>query len=175
MDLKKALLSDRSKPHMEHLAEIVSINPELFSDLWHLIKTEESPLPERGSWLFEKSALRNLTIAQPHLEEIITYLPVPNHNSIHRNLSKIVAQFETIPEKLQGNLYSLCIERILSPPVHVAIKVYSMTIAFNIAKDIPELREELALVINDQMEFNSAGFKSRGNKILKAIHKINKG
>ena len=44
-----------------------------------------------------------------------------------------------------------------------------MDIAYNIASDIPELKEELALVINDQMEFNSAGFKSRGKRILKKI------
>ena len=153
---------------VNRLAAIVAQSPALFAELWSLIKTGESPIPEYGTWLLESSFALNHDLIQPHLEDMIDFFPKPNHNAIHRGLSKILAQVE-IPEDYQGELFSLCIDRLLSPQVHVAIKAHSMDIAYNIASDIPELKEELALVINDQMEFNSAGFKSRGKRILKKI------
>ena len=47
-----------------------------------------------------------------------------------------------------------------------------MDVLFNITKKFPELREELRLSIEDQMPFGSAGFLSRGTKILKLLDKM---
>jgi hypothetical protein len=46
-----------------------------------------------------------------------------------------------------------------------------MTVCANICKDIPELKEELILAIEDQLEFGSAGIVSRGRKIIKELQK----
>ncbi|MCK5279227.1 MAG: hypothetical protein KAQ62_19445, partial [Cyclobacteriaceae bacterium] len=54
----------------------------------------------------------------------------------------------------------------------VAVKVFAMTVLFNIVQVYPELSEELEISIEEQMPFCSAGFKSRGRKVLKALSKI---
>jgi hypothetical protein len=54
----------------------------------------------------------------------------------------------------------------------IAIKVFSMTVLFNISKNVPEFRDELAIIIEDQMPYGSAGFKSRGKKTLKGLSKL---
>ena len=46
-----------------------------------------------------------------------------------------------------------------------------MSLAAKIAAGIPELQEELALVIESQMEFNSAAYKARGRRILNLLRK----
>jgi hypothetical protein len=170
MNLREKLTIRFDKEEKERLGKIIASDPKLFAELWSLIKTADSPIPEYGSWVLDHCVAINPTLVQPHLDEMIAHFPLPNHNSIHRNLGKILAQVE-IPEQYQGELYSLCIDRLLMPQMEVAVKVHCMEIAYNIARDIPELKEELALVINDQMEFNSAGFKSRGKKILKRLGK----
>jgi hypothetical protein len=47
-----------------------------------------------------------------------------------------------------------------------------MTVLLNIVKYVPELKEELKIIIEDQMPYASAGFQSRGKKTLKALEKI---
>ena len=46
-----------------------------------------------------------------------------------------------------------------------------MTVLYNITLKIPELADELKIIIEDQMPYGSAGFKSRGKKILKGLQK----
>lgn len=54
----------------------------------------------------------------------------------------------------------------------VAVKVFSMTVLFNIVQVYPELSEELEISIEEQMPFGSGGFKSRGRKVLKDLSKL---
>ncbi|MFT6970886.1 MAG: hypothetical protein ACJAXX_001453 [Roseivirga sp.] len=47
-----------------------------------------------------------------------------------------------------------------------------MTVLLYIARNVAELNNELKIIIERQMPSSSAGFKSRGNKTLKALEKI---
>lgn len=173
MDLKKTILAERSKVYMESIAKEVSLEPDLFKELWEMVKKEDAPIPLRGSWIMDMAASFQPDLLVPYVIEMIAHLNLPYHNSVHRHLAKMLARAE-IPEEQQGPLYDLCIDRLCNPQIHVAIKAHCMTIAFNIAKNIPELQEELALVIRDQIEYNSVGFKARGRNILKQMKTRNK-
>ena len=168
MNLKEALLKEHSKAQKNIIVEMIGDNKALFFELWTIIKTGEAPLPQRAVWVFDSCVAQHPALFDYILDDAIAFLPGNHHNAIHRNITKALSRTE-IPERHQGVLYSLCIDWLLSPTIAVAIKAPCMTIAYNIAKPIPELQEELALVIKDQMEFNSAGFTSRGRKILKKM------
>lgn len=170
MNLKDALLREHSKTQKDNIATNIGDSKVLFAELWEILKTGEAPLPQRAAWVFDTCTKKYPALLEAILDDVVLFMPKPNHNAIHRNITKVLARID-IPERHQGTVYSLCIDWMLSPKKEVAIKAQCMTIAFNIAKPIPELREELALVIQDQMEFNSAGFTSRGRKILKALTK----
>ena len=171
MDLKSLILAEHSKAHTMAVAQFIGNDHEKFGELWELVKNGEPPVHRRAAWVMDACVEANPVLFEPYLVDAIDFLPRPNHNAIHRNLTKVLARMN-IPEDLQGQLYDICLNWLISPQIHVAIKAHSMVIAYNIAKGIPELEEELAFVLKDQMEFNSAGFKSRGMKILK---KMNKG
>jgi hypothetical protein len=49
------------------------------------------------------------------------------------------------------------------------VKVFGMTVLANLCEKLPELKNELRIIIEDQMPYGSAGFKSRGSKILKKL------
>jgi hypothetical protein len=44
-----------------------------------------------------------------------------------------------------------------------------MTVCANICKVVPELKEELILAIEEQLEHGSAGIKSRGTNVIKLL------
>lgn len=67
---------------------------------------------------------------------------------------------------------NICFAYLESPAEALAIKVFSMTVLGNLAKLYPEIIPELKLLIEDQLPYQTAGFKSRGKKVLKVLEKI---
>ena len=170
MDLKQALLQEHSKANTLAIARHILAGAPTFEALWELIKNGDPPLPQRASWVLDAVTEAEPDSFQPYLPEAVSLLLQPNHNAVHRNLLKALERTD-IPEELQGELYDYCINTLLNPKALPAIQAFSMSLATKIARGIPELQEELALVIESQMEFNTASFKARGRRILSLLRK----
>jgi hypothetical protein len=104
------------------------------------------------------------------MEPMIAYLKTPKHNAIIRNTVRLWQNME-IPEVWYGEIFELCFGFVTIPTTPIAIKAFSMTVCENISKNYPELKEELVLAIEDQMQFGSPGVKSRGQKLLNKLKK----
>jgi hypothetical protein len=105
----------------------------------------------------------------PHIEKLILNLQHENlHDAIKRNTVRVL-QNANIPESLHGILVDICFKYLQNPSEAIAIKVFSMTILFNLTNYYPELKDELKFVLEEQFPFQSAGFRSRAGKILKQI------
>ena len=75
-----------------------------------------------------------------------------------------------IPEKYAGKLYMLCQNYFENKEVPVAIRVFALQIMFNITEQEPDLKPELALLIENIITFDSnAGISNRGKKLLKKL------
>lgn len=170
-ELEKAVKKIRlSKQDQLQLTNQIGANLELYRYLWKLVREEtDHSRFSRAVWVLESCSIRRPFLITSILDEIIEFLPLPNHNGTHRSLVKILAHLEHIPEQHQGILYSLCIDWLLAPKKHVAIKVHCMEIAAQIAQEEPDLQEELRLVITDQLDYNTVAFKARARKILKKL------
>ena len=75
-----------------------------------------------------------------------------------------------IPENMWEDCLNHCFKYLESGDEPVAIKVFSMTILYNLSNKIPEIKNELKILIENQLPFSSAGYKSRGSKILKKLN-----
>ena len=87
------------------------------------------------------------------------------HDAIKRN-GLAILQAIAIPKKLYGPVTNICFEFLQNGKEPIAIKAYSMSILDEIGNDIPEIRYELKLIIQDLIPYESAGFKSRARRIL---------
>jgi len=171
VDLKTTLLDNHSKAQALQITEAILADPGKLQELWALIRHGEPPLPQRASWPLDTISEAAPHLFAPYIEEAVEMLSQPSyHNAVHRNLAKVLMRLD-IPEGLQGPLYDICLEKLLNPKEKAAIQVHCMAIAHQIAKGIPELKEELAIVIEEGMEYGSAGYRSRGRKVLKALKK----
>jgi len=169
MDIGEVLMKEHSRAQRDVIVDYIGNSKSRYKALWQIIKNGDPPLPQRGAWALDETTLRYPELFDDILDEAVAFLPGKNHDAVHRAITKILGLRNNIPEKHQGILFSLAIDWMLSPAKPVAVKVHCMSIACTIALPIPELREELALVIKDQMELNTVGFSSRGNKILKKL------
>jgi hypothetical protein len=78
-------------------------------------------------------------------------------------------QFIDIPKKHQGVIADICFKSLIDKKEPIAIRVFSMTVIANLAAKIPELKNELIPIIEEQLPYASAGFVSRGKKVLKEL------
>ncbi|GAA0561246.1 hypothetical protein [Chitinophaga japonensis] len=63
-----------------------------------------------------------------------------------------------------------CFELLADPQETVAVRACSMTVLANLAKDYPDIRNEIRLLVEDQLQHSpSPGFISRARKVLKAL------
>jgi len=95
------------------------------------------------------------------------------HDAVKRNTVAMLCEF-AIPEHLYGEVVSICFDYLADFDTKVGIKCFSMSVIWKICQYEPDLSNELKLLIEEQMEYQTNGFKSRGRKILKAMAKQGK-
>lgn len=78
-------------------------------------------------------------------------------------------QYISIPLSLQGKTINLCFDFLNNPKEPIAVRVFAMTVLGNLAKENADLKNEIIMVIEDQLPYGSAGFLSRGKKVLKQL------
>lgn len=168
MDLRSEILKENSKPQALKIAHYIGNDPERFYELMQLFLAKEYRVTQRAAWILSHCCDKHPALILPHLSNLISNLKGNPPVAVRRNTVRIL-QFIDIPEELMGELADHCFKYLSSADEPVAVKVFSMTILANIVKVFPELAQELRILIEDQMPYGSAGFISRGNKILKSL------
>jgi hypothetical protein len=110
-------------------------------------------------------------LLDPHLNRIVKNLYNDDIGNATKRNSVRALQFIEIPKRLWGKVIDICF-RFLMGNEAVAIKVFSMTVLYNLSLKLPEISNELKVVIEDQLPYGTAGFKSRGKKILRSLEKV---
>jgi hypothetical protein len=172
MDYKRELEKEHSKKLTNLIVDDIIARPQNFDSLINLLLNAPYRITQRAAWPIS-------VIAEKHPGMIEKYLPIlinklhekGNHPSINRNIVRAL-QYVTIPENLEGKTLEICFQLLNSSNEPVAVKVFSMTVVYNLAVKYSDIRQELIHSIETQLEHQSAGFRSRGNKILKQLGKL---
>jgi hypothetical protein len=168
MNFEAQLLSELSRKNIDYIIHVVGDNQELFDEILSLMLLNKNPLSPRAAWVLEGSCLKHPFLIQSHLGKIIRDLKTYTHPGTQRNVLKILSRSE-IPEKWEGFITDVSFEWLSDPSRPVAIKMYCMVILTNMLTKYPELKDELRVVIENQLHTGSPGFKSRGRKVLSII------
>jgi hypothetical protein len=86
---------------------------------------------------------------------------------------KIISE---VPLKLSRSdksiLVNLCFDYLVSGRYPVAIRVYGMQVLYNLSHEFPEIGQELAQILEDQMPDETPGYRSRARRILGRMGKL---
>ena len=74
-------------------------------------------------------------------------------------------------KKQQGITLEYCFQLLNNPKEAVAIRVFAMTVLYNLTLQEPDLAHELYDSIEMHMEGALPGYKSRGGRILELLNK----
>ena len=171
MNLITLLQKERSKKTCIEAANYIGNSKERFAELIEIIIGKDLETANRAAWVIPSINDKNIDLLiQPYLKTMIELLNQPVHDAIKRNVLRML-QFTTIPKKLQGITLEYCFQLLNNPKEAVAIRVFTMTVLYNLTLQEPDLAHELYDSIEMHMEGALPGYKSRGGKILNALAK----
>lgn len=172
MDLRIEILKAHSKAQCTKIVNWVGTSQQRFDTLFALFLNEEYRVTQRAAWPVSYCVMANPGLIKKHWQKLISNLRKPGlHSAIKRNSIRLLQDIE-IPVKYEGDIMDICFKYLESPNEALAVKVFSMTVLFNLVKKYPEIKPDLKLLIEDQLPHQTAGFKSRGKKILKQLETL---
>jgi len=171
--LKSLLELKQSIQNRDEMVSYVGNDPKRMAGLFALFidDTLHWRYNQRAAWPIGIIARKNPELLKPFLPEMAERLGSGRHDAVTRNIVRILEDVD-IPESLEGIVYDKCFRLLNDPDQAIAIRVFSMSVMFKIARRYPEMLDELATCIRMYLPYGSAGFKNRGNKILTKIDKI---
>jgi hypothetical protein len=166
-EIKEEILFSYSKENTIRVARLINRDEALFCELIKIFSdSKDIDLAKRAAWVLSHCVRKNPYLINPYIKKLIKVLNKPSqHDAIKRNGLKAL-ELTSIPENHFGKIAEICFRFISSGKEAIAIKAYSIGILDKIGDEIPEIRQELKLVLQELMPYESAGFKSRARKVL---------
>lgn len=171
MELHQQIEHLSSKHEVNEVVRFIDHRPEAFATVMELFFSSRSRVAQRAAWVAGHCAERQPELILPYLEPMVNLINKPVNDGVKRNTLRML-QHVSLPESLQGVAADSCFEIIRSAKEATAVKVFALTVLYNVVKVYPELANELKLCITEQLPYASAGFQSRGKKILAKLEKL---
>lgn len=169
MDIRRTLEKEHSRKIVGKIVDYVGNNPGRFKALVDVFLTGPFRITQRAAWPMTYCVESHPELLRPHFKVILNTLKKPGiHDAVKRNTVRML-QFIDIPKQFEGRIADLCFGYLCNRKEPVAIRVFSMTVLAGIAEKNPELKKELKMIIEDELPYSSAAFKSRGLKLLKQL------
>jgi len=168
MNIAEQLYRKYSKENIQLIANYVLERRGNFDELMKALSSGETIRAQRAAWVVGIVGKERPDWLTPYFDTLIELLNNPLHPAVSRNVFRALEDAD-IPEEYEGEILELAIEELQKANTPVAVKVFAMTVATHIALKYPDLCDELALVIENQLPYGSAGYKSRANKMLKKL------
>lgn len=169
MNFSNLLENTHSKATTTLIVDEIEANPSRLDELMQLLLGNDSLLAQRAAWPFSFVAEKNPELVKKYIPKLIEKLEIKDdHPAIKRNILRAFQYFNFSSEH-EGKLLNISFNLLNDFEQPVAIKVFAMTVVYNLSKKYPEIKNELKISIENLLPNGSAGIKSRGNKILKKI------
>jgi len=169
MNLQKSLPESASQKEFQKIIEWIDGSPEHFAALIEIFFEHDIRKNQYAASIMIHCVEKWDYLLTPYLEKLILNLRNDNLKDATKRNTVRVLQDVKIPENMHGILTDICFQYLQNPAEAIAIKVFSMTIIHNLTKQYPELKEELKFILEEQIPFQSVGFRNRAGKILKDL------
>ena len=169
MNFHAALKAEQSKALTTKIVAEIIAEPARMREIVDLILDAPFRITQRAAWPLSVVAEKYAEILEPYLPILVKKLEEKgNHPAVNRNIVRAL-QYITVPEALEGTVLDNCFNLLNSKNEPLAVRCFSMTVIHNLVDKYPDIKHELASSISAQMPLQSAGFRARGRKILKAL------
>lgn len=168
MNLKEFLEAEHSQKQMLEIVKEIGSNQKKFDTLVQLFLLGEYKISQRASWPLSNCIALHPRLINKHYKELIRHMKDDKqHPAVRRNVLRAFDLIKNIPEAYHGELMDACFAYISNPNETIASQAFSLGVLHKLSRLYPEIKNELLVILENNMLNASAGFKSRALKILK--------
>jgi hypothetical protein len=172
MNLREEILLEHSKRQATKIANWVGDDKKRFEELLGLFLKDEYRVTQRAAYAFGIVADRHPKLVANYWGILIENLKKPVlHVAVKRNTIRLL-QNAYLPDELLGDITEICFKYLASNDESIAVKAFSTTVLLNTARRYPDIKNELKMLIEDQLHHGSTGFVNRGKKVLAELNKL---
>ena len=164
------LETDSSRNIADIIVSDIGTNPKYFKIVFNYCLTKPYPISMRAARAIQLCCEARKSMIKPYLNEIANYAINAKIEGVRRGFLKIISELDDIINlNDSGILINKCFEWIISQSENPAIRIYSMEILYNVCKQEPLLKNELASVMELVKDDKSMAVRSRAKRILGSI------
>lgn len=164
--LKEQLLSEHSKAQCLRIVKWVGNDQKRFDELFKIFLSGEYREIQHAAWPISYCVVDHPQLIKKHWAALIKTLHKPViHDAVKRNSMRLLQDIE-IPEKYEGKIMDIAFGYVASQTEAIAIKAFALTVLGNFTTKYPEIIPELRTLIEYQLPYQTAAFRSRAKKIL---------
>ena len=168
-ELKNEILKERSTNHWQTIIKAVHQSPALLSNLISYTYDADDRLSFHASWIMDKCIEQQPQLLhQKQVSRIVKSVLRHSNQSVIRTSLRLLSR-QKLPKSVLGSLVDQCFKWLMSNKSDIAVKVHAMQILCNVTLEKTALKNELIMVIEDQMPQESAGFRARAKMVLKKL------
>lgn len=151
------------------LSDYVSVNHDMFNSLISIYIGGPSRITQRAAHPLTTVSMKHPELLTPHLGTLLRAINAADVSvALKRNTIRMF-QFVTIPRDRHGRIIDICFRFLMDNREPIAVKVFAMTVIERLSTKHSEIRKELKTVIEDQLPYAGAAFRSRASKIMRKL------
>lgn len=173
MEIRDLVLEIRtSKILFKEYQEYFRSNPKEYKNLIELIIEEEAyPIPEYASWILSHLCKIDASVVQLFYNTIVDKLFITKNQSVKRNLINVLDHLE-LGYYRESELIDLLLSFLNDFENKVAVQVYSIQVLTKFVAKYPELKSEVAEVVELNSENKSPAYSASSRKFYKKTNYI---
>lgn len=166
------LLMNAGKDYTMELIQMTFDDPKILDLMVRVFLTDEKKLSWHAGWVLFKIAEKDKTRLEKYLSSIIEKLPNMKHSQQCHAALRIIRHYHITDETQQGILVDVGIKFIQKNEYAPNLKYFSIIIIEKIAKQYPELINELVLTVEESLPYWTTNYiVSTGKDLLEKYGK----
>ncbi len=164
-------LKGLSKARLDELIPVMAEEPDMLKMMFEFSVGEIPHASWRATWAMAHFAKAFPMLVEPYLGQIVDFMPTIKH---HSQMGCFLRLFLLMKVDFTdyGILIDVCFNNLGVERYPMYIKNYSIKLLELIAKQFPEIREEMAIVIEQHMDyFESPYLRMNAQKAVRNMRK----
>ena len=175
MNLEEEILAEHSKRQAVRVTRWIGNNSQRFAGLMKIFLSGDYRLTQRSAWIVSHCADAHPGLIKGWLPEMIRRMQDPGvHVAVPRNVFRILHHIE-LPKNMRGIVVNECFQTLQQGNAAVAVRANAIAVLTRVAKDEPELFNELRGTIELLAVDRSPAIRARIRIVLKMMEKQKKG
>lgn len=168
--LTQMILKEHSKAQKNKIVAWVLKDKKRFDALMVLFLAKEYRIVQRAAWALRTIAPTKPNWIKPYAGQILGAMENPVHDALLRN-GFLILEGLALEEKHLGRLSELCFNYLQNVQTPTAIKRGALLNLVNICTKEPDLKEEVILILEDQIPHATIGFVGLAKKVKRKLQK----